>query len=260
MLEKLLGRLRRPIPPVNHSTVDQALLLLDEFKRRGTEAVRSDPDFRQRLERITTRLTPLIELREHFEFTDKASQLIEDYEKQGAQTISQDQSFRRKLEDLLDFLSKSRSAKIVNSSQADKLKKISRILELVDKAIQLSEKYLTEGEDAIKEDRSLLEEFYNITERSKLYGFVYAQFGATDIGKIIKGIQEKLSPVRRALWLIGAHALSKEKSVSDQGIYSHESIQKEIVDIINEPVLEGTQVRDELERTLTQMEQSHVSS
>lgn len=260
VLDKLFGRLRRPIPPANHGTAQEALLLIGEYRRRGTEAVRSDPAFRQKLGNLMTNLALLIELHNYLEFKDDASRLIEDYERRGAQVISKDQTFRQKLEELTDFSCKNRSAKIRNSSLADKIKKISWVLELVSKALQLSEKYLNEGEDAIKEDESSLEEIYNITERAKADGFTYAQFRATEIGMIIEGIQKKLSPVRRAYWLIRVFKLREAGKVSDQGTHSLESIRKEIKDVMNEPVLEGMQVREELERILAQIEQSHASS
>lgn len=261
LLDRLIRIILKPASPrQTGAALDEAYALIREYQNRGIEAVRKDPAFRQKLGCLMINLAPLIELHNYLEFMDDASRLIEDYERRGAQAISKDQTFRQKLEELTDFSGKNRSAKIRNSILTDKLKKISRVLELVDKALQLSEKYLREGEDAIKEVESLLEEIYNITERAKADGFVYAQFRATEIGIIIEGIQEKLSPVRRAYWLIRVLKLREVGKISDQGIYSLESIRKEIKDVMNEPVLDGTQVREELERILKQMEESHVSS
>lgn len=250
MLEGLLAKIRRSAPPNNRGTVDEAMLLMQELRRRGTEAVRNDPVFRQKLDRLTTRLAPLIELHEYSEFMDKASQLIEDYEKQGAQTISKDQSFRRKLEERIDLLCISRSAKIVNSSLADKLKKISGILKLVDKALQLNEKYLSEGEEIFKEDQSLVEELYNITESAKSGPFIYAQFRATEIGMIIEGLQKKLSLIRRAHWVVRTYGMMEEGTAPIGGIYSIEFVRKEAEGLLNEPILEGIEVKKELERIL----------
>jgi len=250
VFERLRGIIRRPTPAVKPGPVDEALGLLRDYKRRGMENVRNDPAFRQKLGCLMLQLAPLIELHGYLEFMDKASQLIEDYEKQGAQAISQDQTFRQKLEELTDFSCKNRSAKIRNSSFTDKLKKISGILKLVDKALQLNEKYLSEGEEIFKEDRSSLEELYNITESAKSGPFTYAQFRATEIGMIIEGLQEKLSPIRRVHWLIRTYRQREEGKAPDSGIYSIEFIRKEIEGLMNEPILEGMQVKGELERML----------
>jgi hypothetical protein len=250
VFERLRRIGQKPTPAVNPGPVDEARELLRDYERRGTEAVRKDPSFRQRLGCLMTTLAPLIELHDYLEFMDKASQLIDDYEKQGAQTISKDQSFRRRLEKILDSLSKSRSAKIVNSSQADKLKKIDGILKLVDKALQLNEKYINEGEEVFKGDQSSLEELCNATEIAKLDPFIYAQFRATEICMIIESLQAKFSPVRRAHWVVRTYRMMEEGTAPLGGIYSIEFVRKEAEGLLKDPILEGMPVKKELERIL----------
>ncbi len=251
MLDKLrLSLAKRLTPPKYRGTADEARRLILEFRKRGTEAIRKDPAFRQKLDRLMTELAPLTDLHEYLEFMDKASQLIDDYEKRGAQTISKDQSFRRKLEGLLNSLSKSRSTKIVNSPLADKLKKISGVLKIMDKALQLNDKYLSEGEEIFKEDQSSLEELYNVTETAKLDHFIYAQVRATEICKLIEGLQAKFSPVRRAHWAVMTYRMMEEGTAPIGGVYSIEFVRKEAEGLLKAPILEGTQVKKELERIL----------
>jgi len=254
VLERLRKIIHKPtLPGQTGTALDEVYALIREYRRRGVEAVRKDEAFRQKLGCLMKKLAPLIELHDYLEFMDKASQLVEDYQRRGAEYTSQDQKFRQKLRELIDLSNNGHSALIKKSPLLEKLKKISGIIDLMNKALQLFEKYQKEGEEAIKEDQSLLQELYNITEYAKADSFTYKEYRATQISVIIEGIQEKLSPVRQAYCLVRASKLREEGKVSDQGIYSFESIQKGIKDLINEPILEGTQVREELEHILREL-------